>query len=134
MPEARTETATQIEDEFARKLSARQRVLAKKLDDRDKELSRWRDWRWQMRHRITSAEALARSGVGRLTIVDNDVVWFGHIGDGNVHLNVLKPDDLPMEEFQRRCGEVSRWVFEIVKRHGVVRVICENKRHKQRQG
>ena len=57
------------------------------------------------------------------TVVNNsypefEIVWFGHIGDGNVHLNVLKPDDLPMEEFQRRCGEVSRWVFEIVQRYG----------------
>ncbi len=47
-----------------------------------------------------------------------EIIWFGHIGDGNVHLNVLKPDDLPMEEFQRRCGEVSTWVFEIVQRYG----------------
>ncbi len=48
---------------------------------------------------------------------DFEIVWFGHIGDGNVHLNVLKPDALPMAEFQQRCGEVSRWVFEIVQRH-----------------
>jgi FAD/FMN-containing dehydrogenase len=48
---------------------------------------------------------------------DFEIVWFGHIGDGNVHLNVLKPDGLPMAEFQQRCGEVSRWVFEIVQRH-----------------
>ncbi len=48
---------------------------------------------------------------------DFEIVWFGHIGDGNVHLNVLKPDELPMAEFQQRCGEVSRWVFEIVQRH-----------------
>ncbi|MBM68849.1 MAG: FAD-binding oxidoreductase [Haliea sp.] len=48
---------------------------------------------------------------------DFEIVWFGHIGDGNVHLNVLKPDSLPMAEFQQRCGEVSRWVFEIVQRH-----------------
>jgi len=47
-----------------------------------------------------------------------EIVWFGHIGDGNVHLNVLKPDDLAVEEFQRRCGEVSRWVFEVVQRYG----------------
>jgi FAD/FMN-containing dehydrogenase len=45
-------------------------------------------------------------------------VWFGHIGDGNVHLNILKPDELSMEEFQARCGSVSRWVFEIVQRYG----------------
>ena len=49
---------------------------------------------------------------------DFEIVWFGHIGDGNVHLNVLKPDELPMAEFQQRCGEVSRWVFEIVQRYG----------------
>jgi FAD/FMN-containing dehydrogenase len=49
---------------------------------------------------------------------DFEIVWFGHIGDGNVHLNILKPDDLAMDEFQRRCGEVSKWVFEIVQRYG----------------
>jgi FAD/FMN-containing dehydrogenase len=47
-----------------------------------------------------------------------EIVWFGHIGDGNVHLNILKPDELPMEDFQQRCGEVSKWVFEIVQRYG----------------
>ncbi|MEM9254360.1 MAG: FAD-binding oxidoreductase [Pseudomonadota bacterium] len=47
-----------------------------------------------------------------------EIVWFGHIGDGNVHLNVLKPDDLGQKEFQRQCGEVSRWVFDIVARYG----------------
>lgn len=49
---------------------------------------------------------------------DFEIVWFGHIGDGNVHLNVLKPDALPLAEFQQRCGEVSKWVFEIVERYG----------------
>jgi len=49
---------------------------------------------------------------------DFEIVWFGHIGDGNVHLNILKPDGLALPEFQARCGEVSRWVFEIVQRHG----------------
>jgi FAD/FMN-containing dehydrogenase len=49
---------------------------------------------------------------------DFEIVWFGHIGDGNVHLNILKPDDLAMNDFQRRCGEVSQWVFDIVKRYG----------------
>jgi len=47
-----------------------------------------------------------------------EIIWFGHIGDGNVHLNVLKPDALPMDEFQLRCGEVSKWVFDIVQRYG----------------
>jgi FAD/FMN-containing dehydrogenase len=49
---------------------------------------------------------------------DFEIVWFGHIGDGNVHLNILKPDDLAMDDFQQRCGEVSQWVFDIVERYG----------------
>ena len=49
---------------------------------------------------------------------DFEIVWFGHIGDGNVHLNILKPDDLSVDEFKARCGEVSIWVSEIVQRFG----------------
>ncbi len=48
---------------------------------------------------------------------DFEIIWFGHIGDGNVHLNILKPNDLPKEEFFERCHEVSQWVFEIVQRY-----------------
>lgn len=47
-----------------------------------------------------------------------EIVWFGHIGDGNVHLNILKPEDLAKEAFQRQCSQVSQWVFEIVQRYG----------------
>lgn len=47
-----------------------------------------------------------------------EIVWFGHIGDGNVHLNILKPESLSIDEFRTQCGEVSKWVFEIVQRYG----------------
>ena len=49
---------------------------------------------------------------------DFEIVWFGHIGDGNVHLNILKPEALSVDEFRAQCGEVSKWVFEIVQRYG----------------
>lgn len=45
---------------------------------------------------------------------DFDIIWFGHIGDGNLHLNILKPDALAKEEFFARCNKVSTWVMEIV--------------------
>jgi len=48
---------------------------------------------------------------------DFEIVWFGHIGDGNMHLNILKPENLPKEAFFERCNEVSKWVFEIVAKH-----------------
>ncbi|RLQ22166.1 FAD-binding protein [Seongchinamella sediminis] len=49
---------------------------------------------------------------------DFEIVWFGHIGDGNVHLNILKPESLDLDTFRAQCGEVSTWVFEIVQRYG----------------
>jgi FAD/FMN-containing dehydrogenase len=49
---------------------------------------------------------------------DFEIVWFGHIGDGNVHLNILKPESLSIDAFSEQCGEVSKWIFEIVERYG----------------
>jgi len=46
-----------------------------------------------------------------------EIVWFGHIGDGNVHLNILKPAGLPKDEFFAQCHLVNEWVFEAVQRH-----------------
>jgi FAD/FMN-containing dehydrogenase len=48
---------------------------------------------------------------------DFEIIWFGHIGDGNVHLNILKPDSMAASVFFEECGKVSDWVFEIVKRY-----------------
>ncbi|MGM0632816.1 MAG: FAD-binding oxidoreductase [Pseudomonadota bacterium] len=49
---------------------------------------------------------------------DFQIIWFGHIGDGNVHLNILKPDSLSRDEFFRQCSEVSTEVFDIVQSYG----------------
>ena len=49
---------------------------------------------------------------------DFEIIWFGHIGDGNVHLNILKPEDLDKEDFFDQCKKVSQWVFEIVEKYG----------------
>jgi glycolate oxidase subunit GlcD len=43
-----------------------------------------------------------------------EIIWFGHIGDGNLHLNILKPAELPKVEFVEKCEKVNRWVFDIV--------------------
>lgn len=52
---------------------------------------------------------------------DFEIVWFGHIGDGNLHLNILKPDALAKEDFFARCATVNKWVFETVEKyHGSI--------------
>ncbi|MDY7220021.1 FAD-binding oxidoreductase [Denitrificimonas sp. JX-1] len=48
---------------------------------------------------------------------DFEVVWFGHIGDGNLHLNILKPDHLDKDEFFAQCAVVNQWVFETVQKY-----------------
>ncbi len=48
---------------------------------------------------------------------DFEIIWFGHIGDGNLHLNILKPADLPKEAFFEKCIQVNKWVFEIVEKY-----------------
>ncbi|MCO7521087.1 MULTISPECIES: FAD-binding oxidoreductase [unclassified Pseudomonas] len=46
-----------------------------------------------------------------------EVVWYGHIGDGNLHLNILKPDAMSKDDFFASCAKVNKWVFEIVERY-----------------
>ena len=48
---------------------------------------------------------------------DFRVVWFGHIGDGNLHLNILKPDGMDKADFFAKCKEVNVQVFETVQKY-----------------
>jgi D-lactate dehydrogenase (cytochrome) len=43
---------------------------------------------------------------------------FGHIGDGNIHYNVMQPAGAEREKFLARWDEVNAVVFAVVKRLG----------------
>jgi len=47
-----------------------------------------------------------------------DVVWFGHIGDGNLHINVLKPAELADADFVAQCERVTKLLSEVLAHHG----------------
>ena len=49
---------------------------------------------------------------------DLEVCWFGHIGDGNLHLNILKPPGLELAAFHRRCHAISPQLFAAVRQRG----------------
>lgn len=50
-----------------------------------------------------------------------EVVWFGHVGDGNLHLNILKPSHFDKADFFDRCEKMSHQVYACVKQyHGSV--------------
>lgn len=46
-----------------------------------------------------------------------EVVWFGHIGDGNLHINILRPEGMTKEDFVKECRQVDVLVFETVQKY-----------------
>lgn len=46
-----------------------------------------------------------------------EVVWFGHIGDGNLHINILRPPGMTKEDFVKECRKVDLMVFDAVKKY-----------------
>jgi glycolate oxidase subunit GlcD len=47
-----------------------------------------------------------------------EIVLFGHIGDGNLHINVMKPEGMDKAEFHAHTKEADHAMFELVRRHG----------------
>lgn len=47
---------------------------------------------------------------------DFKVVWFGHIGDGNLHINILKPQDMDMQTFVKSCQKVDQLLFQTIQK------------------
>ncbi|WP_313916115.1 FAD-binding oxidoreductase [Tahibacter sp.] len=47
-----------------------------------------------------------------------DVVWFGHIGDGNLHINIVKPAEVDYAVFIAECERVTDLMCEVLARHG----------------
>jgi FAD/FMN-containing dehydrogenase len=43
-----------------------------------------------------------------------EICLFGHIGDGNLHINVMKPDDMEKAAFLARTSEADHAIFELV--------------------
>ncbi len=46
-----------------------------------------------------------------------DVVWFGHIGDGNLHINILRPAGMTKEAFVKDCRIVDEMIFKTIQKH-----------------
>lgn len=48
---------------------------------------------------------------------DFDTILFGHIGDGNIHISILKPHDFDKSEFLDICKEVNNHIYRIVAKY-----------------
>ncbi len=48
---------------------------------------------------------------------DWEICLFGHIGDGNLHVNVMKPEAMSREDFFAKTKDADRELFELVRAH-----------------
>ncbi len=62
---------------------------------------------------VKEADALISSRYG-----SRPLVWFGHIGDGNLHFNFLPQTDESDASFQKACEPLSHDLFSLLNRFG----------------
>jgi FAD/FMN-containing dehydrogenase len=46
-----------------------------------------------------------------------EICLFGHIGDGNLHVNVMKPDDMEKAAFLSKTSDADHHIFSLVKKY-----------------
>lgn len=44
-----------------------------------------------------------------------EVLWYGHIGDGNLHMNILKPAEMTTQDFEAACEHVNPLIFGLTR-------------------
>ncbi|TBV03045.1 FAD-binding oxidoreductase [Phytopseudomonas dryadis] len=95
------------------------RNLWRLREDISETISHWTPYKNDISVTVSRVPAFLRDidAIVERSYPDFEVLWYGHIGDGNLHLNILKPEALPKEEFFAKCATVNTWVFETVQRY-----------------
>ncbi|HKJ17274.1 MAG TPA: FAD-binding oxidoreductase [Xanthomonadales bacterium] len=85
-------------------------------DDISGTLARWHPYKNDLSVKISRVPDFLKqvSNLVARDYPDFEVLWYGHIGDGNVHLNILKPDGMDLEAFKAHCAQVSEQIFSVV--------------------
>jgi FAD/FMN-containing dehydrogenase len=99
---------------------AQARALWRLREDISETISQWTPYKNDISSTVSKVPQLlsAVDAVVHQNYPDWEVVWYGHIGDGNLHLNILKPENLLIEDFKARCNDVSTDIFEVIKTLG----------------
>ena len=95
---------------------AQAKALWRLREDISETITRWTPYKNDISSTVSKVPELlsAVDEVVHQHYPDWEVCWYGHIGDGNLHLNILKPDTLDIADFKARCGEVSIDIFKAI--------------------
>jgi FAD/FMN-containing dehydrogenase len=83
-------------------------------------ITRYRPYKNDLSVRISSVPGFLEKmdelvkGIGS----EFEVVWYGHIGDGNLHMNIIGPVGLAAEEFERSCAKISEQTYALTESLG----------------
>jgi FAD/FMN-containing dehydrogenase len=99
---------------------AQARALWRLREDISETITRWTPYKNDISSTVSKVPQLlsAVDDVVHNHYPDWEVCWYGHIGDGNLHLNILKPENLDISDFKARCGDVSVDIFEAIRSLG----------------
>ncbi|MBL8708493.1 MAG: FAD-binding oxidoreductase [Rhodospirillaceae bacterium] len=69
---------------------------------------------------VAEVPAFVTAALATLTAADSGLrpLVFGHIGDGNLHFNILQPHSADPRAFQARTDAINRLVHDLVAAHG----------------
>ncbi|MCB1632199.1 MAG: FAD-binding oxidoreductase, partial [Pseudomonadales bacterium] len=83
-------------------------------------LARWRPYKNDIALRIPQLPVFIDRVQDLISreYADFEVVWYGHIGDGNLHLNVLQPENADSRVFARFCSAASHRIAALVGEYG----------------
>ncbi len=109
-------TAGWISDAVVSQSEQQRRALWRLREEISETLSQWTPYKNDISTTVDQVPALQETLDCIVTrrYPEFEVIWYGHVGDGNLHLNVLKPDNLSIADFQSRCHEVSEEIFAAV--------------------
>ena len=109
-----------VEDAVVSQNQSQRRSLWRLREDISDTIARWTPYKNDIATTIAQVPGFLAQvdGIVAARYSDLEVIWYGHIGDGNLHLNILKPDSVPVADFQARCKAVSADIFSVIKAMG----------------
>ncbi len=78
-------------------------------------------WKNDVSVEVPKLPAFVEGLLARSDEYPGEVFLFGHLGDGNLHVNVMKPAEMPAEEFYTAVRPADQALYELLQRlHGSV--------------